>query len=453
MPTAPATIALPAQHWVDRHTVIPERGIIIEKFDTVTFTESQTRTRPLKDGREVSYWYYGARTFFSAKPTKSGERLLRIRSRSAATRNKPSVMTESWEQTRHLLDNDRTFPPELLEAATRMLHRTTGVPEGHETMKKSELFRAVAHPYLLELAKAGQDGILTGPRHRHIPARALRAKTAAEFTTATFGVRRTRKDLVKAVAAANMFDVQIAREAAKHVEVDWLVEFLRASVATPTDWAKVRKFGWGGERELPSFGKLFALVPPQRRRRLLMLIPGITKDGFRWIEDAVYSYKTLTDAAGTEAWTTTPPPAVAQAKTWRELHDALASTVRRFRNMNLPIPSHPVTDAVDGIRAAGHIIEAARETDQLLDWGDQMQHCIASYRSQAISGHTYLLAVTNEETGGLLANIELSTDGKVRQFYGRFNARPDAEITDPVTVAVERAAQQVLAQQKMLEAA
>lgn len=441
-----------AEHWVDRHTVIDGRGILIEKFDTVTFTESQTRVRHLKDGREVEYWHYGTRTFFSAKPIKSGERLLRIRTRSAATRNTPSTMTESWEQMRHALDSNR-FPAETLAAATRMLHRTTGVPEGHETMKTSEVFRAVAHPYLLELTKAGHEGKLTGPRHRMIPARALRAKTVAEFTTATFGVRRTRKDLVKAVAAATLFDVEIAAIAAKHVEVDWLVEYLRASVTTPTDWVNVRTFGWGGERELPDFGKLFALVPPQRRRRLLMQIPGTNKDGFHWIEDAVHSYASLTTATGNEAWASSPPDTIAQAKTWRELHDALSIAVRRVRTMNLPIPAHPVTEAVHGIRAAGHIIEAAKETDQLLDWGDRMQHCIASYRSQAVAGTTYLLAVSNEETGDLLANIELSKDGKVRQFYGRFNVRPDSDVADPVTRAVERAAREALTQQRMLKAA
>jgi hypothetical protein len=76
----------------------------------------------------------------------------------------------------------------------------------------------------------------------------------------------------------------------------------------------------------------------------------------------------------------------------------------------IPLPDHPAIRFLDTPRA-------------IADEGKVMEHCIASYADQAVSGHCYLFHV---ELDGESASVEVDYTGRVVQSQGPFNKRNGA---------------------------
>lgn len=233
--------------------------------------------------------------------------------------------------------------------------------------------------------------------------RALREPDARSFVEAAFGKRNYRKDLLRAVAGAQyLHSVDFASGLRNIVPVDWIVESL--NIPAPG-------LGYNMYPEVSAelYGKLFKTLTPQSQRRLL-LNPA---ENNYLVNDSVR----LLDVMAAWGQTGLNP------RSWREFHDDLATRQRSIGQVNREIELTKVAKKVDGKTAGRFAIVAARETDQLQQWGSLMSNCIGGYGSMAVKGSTNLFGVYEGET--LVANMEIDSKGVIRQLFGRFNRSLD----------------------------
>ena len=108
---------------------------------------------------------------------------------------------------------------------------------------------------------------------------------------------------------------------------------------------------------------------------------------------------------------------------WSELHDSLSALQRKLAHKPKPVPQQEVMEKLDGcelkVEDAVYKIKSPKMTDELIDWGYQLNNCIASYASQVLSERTTVFAVYSD-SGKLVANLEYNY-GRVVQFVQKHN--------------------------------
>lgn len=110
---------------------------------------------------------------------------------------------------------------------------------------------------------------------------------------------------------------------------------------------------------------------------------------------------------------------------WRELHDYISVEYRKLGQKNRKIPEGKLIKKLKKLPAMnGMTFIHPIDTHTLVDWGQAMSNCIASYTGDAVSKRTILLGV--ERSGELLYNIEIENN-QVRQFFGKRNTSPTKE--------------------------
>lgn len=99
-------------------------------------------------------------------------------------------------------------------------------------------------------------------------------------------------------------------------------------------------------------------------------------------------------------------------------------------------PSIPIR-----FREHAYVIRRAKQTDELEGWGSKLRNCIASYAANAIRGTTNLFGVYDTADDKLVANMEISNEGVIRQLFGNMNqrlaSRPDMAIRHAVRTKLE----------------
>lgn len=225
---------------------------------------------------------------------------------------------------------------------------------------------------------------------------AAREETIQEFVRVAFGKKRYRKDLVKACAGTSLERIAYAREFRQLVPVDWLIELMRV------DYVDYRN---GNPH--PYLMEILKSLPMNRRRSFLVSTVHVS----RWYADDIknmideYSLKHVIDSS----------------KNFTDLHDKLSSAVRRLKTVNQEIAISGYAEKYhQAVTANGLRIVAPVETETVHAWGDKMHNCIGSYAARAVNGGVYLGGVYSDT--GLLANFEISPEGKLRQLLGKYNA-------------------------------
>lgn len=248
--------------------------------------------------------------------------------------------------------------------------------------------------------------------------RALQQTSGPDMVRAALGTSRYRKDLVKALGSAQSLEGLMFATALRAIApVDWLVPLVA--------WAAEgrRRDAWNANRyrDARPVRDLLARLPERQRRLLIADLPNA-----EWIGDTLQMSQRL------------QPNEMPRVYTWRELHDAITPLNRRAmkRMQNGPIPQEGPTKKLDGLKVGDMELRSAKDTHELVAWGDEMHHCIGSYGYQAVAGTSHLLALYSDQK--LVANLELDRTGRVRQFYGMFNATPPETIRKPVEAAIMR---------------
>lgn len=106
-------------------------------------------------------------------------------------------------------------------------------------------------------------------------------------------------------------------------------------------------------------------------------------------------------------------------KTIKELHDFLATFTRRLMKPDFELKHFKEAYKVNGLIINGYTIVLPKTYHELIEWGNKMHNCIASY-AQRCGKETQILGLLNK-TGELVANIEIRKK-TVQQFYGDHNS-------------------------------
>lgn len=197
------------------------------------------------------------------------------------------------------------------------------------------------------------------------------ARDAREFTAGLFGKTRVRKDLVKAVAGADLSRICMAEAFRGLVPVDWIVTYLRRG--------EVR---FGHARRVGDDAKTTNIYPdvrPLLRRLDERSLRGLLRD-----EDPRQLLIVDTLKMHVDDYDPTAP--LPRCRTWNEVHQALVTRTNLYGHLARArgkVDDKPIkhTDEALALEAkAGDIeIVLALHEDDLYSWGQSMNHCIATY--------------------------------------------------------------------------
>ena len=267
----------------------------------------------------------------------------------------------------------------------------------------------------------------------------VRCKDARELTIKVFGKKRVRKDLVKAVANANICAIVYASLFKQFVPVDWIIDFLRNQNMeevnrTIIPYTELSRF------ELRSARVMLAHLHRRHHRRLLNerfrssdVIIRLLKDSIRTFNangapiDGFDSIKSLGDLHDLLVWQTGAEfryrRRMERADAEERIHLVNHRPARRGVQMeNRPLTPDPLSAKIDGQVIKDYVVVTPTDTDTLRAWGDEMNNCIASYCNK--NERTTLGAIYKDDN--LIANFEI-TDGRLIQLLGKFNKSLNAE--------------------------
>lgn len=105
-------------------------------------------------------------------------------------------------------------------------------------------------------------------------------------------------------------------------------------------------------------------------------------------------------------------------KSFKELHDEVSRQYRLVKTAYQKIKKTKFMEHLDGKEVDDFRIKVAESNHELIEWGEQMHNCIASYANRK---DCILLGIFKENT--LIYNIEIK-NGKIKQFYGKRNSAP-----------------------------
>lgn len=249
---------------------------------------------------------------------------------------------------------------------------------------------------------------------QRVRAAASETSDAREFTSRLFGKTRLRKDLVKAVAGADLSRLCMAESFRGLVPIDWIVAYLRRGVVlTPSEQRLVDR-GHDGVVDTRKANLYPGDVRPLLRRLDQHSLRALLRDD----DMPAHVHR---DVLRMQCQDHEPSAPLPRCHSWIEVHDALVTRMNVYGHMwrqlagGKKVTAKPVkhtdealafvTDfTLDDGRAV--IVELAAHEDDLYAWGREMGHCIAGYGSQLRSRRSLLGAVHVD--GRLVANFEVT---------------------------------------------
>lgn len=113
-------------------------------------------------------------------------------------------------------------------------------------------------------------------------------------------------------------------------------------------------------------------------------------------------------------------------KSFNELHDYVSKEYRKLQYADYPIESIKKFKKFDNLEINQQLkLIAPTSNHQLIEWGQTLSNCIASYAKDAKQQRSQLLGV--EKNNKLTYALELSPSGEIRQFYAKGNRVPDSD--------------------------
>lgn len=231
---------------------------------------------------------------------------------------------------------------------------------------------------------------------------AFRVQDVQSFTKELFGKTRYRKDLVKAVAQADVSGVALALQFRGLVPVDWIIRLL---LLYPRTARRYSNLDYSGLRPL------LKRLDPRSLRYLTQhrAEPYMLTELSRW----AIRIGRRRDLA-------------LLVRSWDELHDQIGGTGRpEYVWRNEQIPQTKFAKKLDGLSTeSGLRIVTPSETATLNNWSEVMGNCIRGYSGSAVAGRLTLVGVYQGDK--LVANLEITNSGRLNQLLGKHNQKlPD----------------------------
>lgn len=254
----------------------------------------------------------------------------------------------------------------------------------------------------------------------------LVAKDASDLTLRLYGNPRYRKDLVRAVgglleyAPNNVTSMALVagKIFAGLAPNDWLVGWI-PRVARETE---VNFSPYTADLRISEARRMFRTASEKQIRRLLTTDGNLkgfqdTLNIFQYLQQRDDNYGLRDLSFGS----------------FKELHDALARDQRKIKNPSKPIEYTGSAAELPGEYGEYRIV-APKDTWELAEWGETFSNCISGYGYAAIAQTSLLYAVYRGAE--MVANMELTPKGDIKQLLGKYNSGVDAEIQDAVYDAI-----------------
>lgn len=114
-------------------------------------------------------------------------------------------------------------------------------------------------------------------------------------------------------------------------------------------------------------------------------------------------------------------------KDMRDIHDNISLQYKRIGQEDYDFNIPERIEKLDGIQLDNDIIIVPKTRHELLDWGQKMNNCIASYHKEFHTGRTIILGVKEDDK--IKYNIEIN-GGRIIQFMENRNRRVNQETID-----------------------
>jgi len=273
------------------------------------------------------------------------------------------------------------------------------------------------------------------------------------FTQKLVGKRNVRKDLMKAVAESEYFaPLELIHNLRNTVPTDWLIMLVKDPKKYVITTALIDRTYDPGEYSFKYITDLLAKTTETNRKRLLLAVFTNNREDMHF-RDTLRMLHTFV----TEKHDISEQLDTLSFRSWKELHDSLTRALHFIKNKPKPFEQDGLMGELDGFEytfeGKQYKIVSPKWSSELFDWGNQMSNCIGGYTSSVISGRTSVFAVY--EDGEMLANMEVTSDGRMRQLYKKFNMYVDAPLYEEtekhVSAGVKRVEEARKAEEKAQE--
>lgn len=260
------------------------------------------------------------------------------------------------------------------------------------------------------------------------------------FLKENYGKKAVRKDVIKALAS--MTDANSAVVASyfhRYVPIDWLIPlFLEPQKYYITSGIRAVR----SSKFTPELKKILALATLPQRKKLLH---EPADDDSRYPRFYLDDVTTLLSDMTVEYLIDSKN--ALRFDSWRSLHDSLSVIHRRKDMVPQPVPQNGVAKYLDGEKVVTengvYVVRSPKVSTELLDWGNTLKNCIASYSKRVVASTTQVFALYTEGPDKLYANLEYR-DGRIIQFVGDCNKSvpyPVEEAFNEVLKVAERKVQ------------
>lgn len=370
-------------------------------------------------------WNAVSTTYYSLKKERDGVPLLRIYN-TARLKNKGKVIRNATPtQIQRLIigmNPNQSYNSVVMNTIimVALLHRyalitETSLPETIPAKKKTVL--ELAYPVVKFFPEV--DAEKTANLIQTNSKIWLGTVDIKNYIQRNFGVKAVRKDMVKALTTLKDPEcLQLLTLFKGTVPVDWFIMLLRnQDQYTLTKSTKSNnRYHYGpftpeDKRIVKAFFKLLTIHQQKK------LFRSTEKLEAYHLRDTL----TLMDKIGIDVLK--EELSTINMSTWHELHNSLSALQRKLAHKPKAVPQQEVMEKLDGcelkVEDAVYKIKSPKMTDELIDWGYQLNNCIASYASQVLSKRTTVFAVYSD-SGKLVANLEYNR-GRVVQFVEKHN--------------------------------
>lgn len=185
----------------------------------------------------------------------------------------------------------------------------------------------------------------------------------------------------------------------------------------------------------------FNIFSTQKR---IKLISAANQIGTYELIDAARMLETLVPILGDELI-----KSVKRLDSISEIHSFLTKENQKIEQPNLPIQYTDVEESflkecnID-LEGTGLSMTFPRETHDLINWGLELHHCIASYTKEALAKSFLFPAIYVD--GSLTYTIQMSPLPRfdIHQFYGNFDCPPDPNHDTRIRKTIRRSINRVI---------
>jgi len=396
-----------------------KQTVLVEGPDTVSIYENTLTEGISVNGKPWKRWSLESAVYFSMRGTYEGKPVLKV------FRKKKYRAPGAARLTTSLRDVTKTSGftagyvqnvPEVREAVLKLVAAKTS--KDIEDVKKSiPTDGRSPHPLFgmaFPLFAHWDDAVATvGIPH-------MRSSNINDFTQKLFGKTRYRKDLVKAVANCPDPDLlKNAYELRGLVPIDWIIRYLRES-AEQHQPKRNRGITYHTPMKIHNLREGFKKMTPAQRKSLFPALLDMKAHTRYVVEDTMRSIDKLPEE--------TVHTVKMKASELRRVHDELAAEVRKLREANLTIPVSDLAKKIKEATFDGISVVPASNTHEVIGWGRDMNHCIASYNRHAVSKERTLVGIYKD--GNLIGNASFRADNTCEQAFGKNNQRMPEEVLE-----------------------